>query len=168
LLVAQPLSLPVITENSMTRTVSFISALALSVALLGGCASWSSGDTGTVLGGIAGGAAGSQIGSGSGTTIATVVGTLAGAALGRRVGNNFGQKDRREFGSALESNSTGNTSNWTNPDTNSDYSVTPTRTYQQGDRPCREFTMNANVNGKPEKVTGTACRQSDGTWKVQS
>ena len=77
-------------------------------------------------------------------------------ALGRRVGNNFGQKDRREFGTALESNSTGNTSNWTNPDTNSDYSVTPTRTYQQGDRPCREFTMNANVNGKPEKVTGTA------------
>ena len=64
----------------MTKTLSFISALALTVAM-SGCANWSSGDTGTVLGGIAGGAAGSQIGSGRGTTIATVVGTLAGAAL---------------------------------------------------------------------------------------
>ena len=111
----------------MTKTLSFISALALTVAM-SGCANWSSGDTGTVLGGIAGGAAGSQIGSGRGTTIATVVGTLAGAALGRRIGDNFGQRDRQQFGSALETNQTGNTSSWNNPDTNSNYSVTPTRT----------------------------------------
>ena len=152
----------------MTKNLSFISALALSVGLLGGCANWSSGDTGTVIGGIAGGAAGSQIGSGSGTTIATVVGTLAGAALGRRIGDNFGQRDRQQFGSALETNQTGSTSSWTNPDTNDNYSVTPTNTYNNGSQPCREFTMNANVEGKPEKVNGTACRQSDGSWKVQS
>ncbi|WP_348765717.1 RT0821/Lpp0805 family surface protein [uncultured Salinisphaera sp.] len=151
----------------MTKTLSFISALALTVAM-SGCANWSSGDTGTVLGGIAGGAAGSQIGSGRGTTIATVVGTLAGAALGRRIGDNFGQRDRQQFGSALETNQTGNTSSWNNPDTNSNYSVTPTRTYNSGNQPCREFTMNANVDGQPEKVNGTACRQADGTWKVQS
>ena len=90
------------------------------------------------------------------------------AALGRRIGDNFGQRDRQQFGSALETNQTGSTSSWTNPDTNDNYSVTPTNTYNNGNQPCREFTMNANVNGKPDKVTGTACRQSDGTWKVQS
>lgn len=152
----------------MIKITSLFAGMTLAVALLGGCANWSSGDTGTVLGGIAGGAAGSQIGSGSGTTIATVVGTIAGAALGRRIGENFGQRDRREFGHALESNPTGNTSSWTNPDTNDSYSVTPTQTYSQGDQPCREFTMKANVNGKPDTVRGTACRQPDGTWKVQS
>lgn len=153
-----------------TKTLSFICALFLSMAMVSGCANsnWDSGDTGTVLGGVVGGAAGSQIGSGTGTTIATVVGTLAGAALGRKVGNSFGQRDRRQFGSALESNPTGNTSAWTNPDTNDHYSVTPTRTYNSGQQPCREFTMNANVNGQPDKVTGTACRQADGTWRVQS
>ncbi|RJS93752.1 RT0821/Lpp0805 family surface protein [Salinisphaera sp. Q1T1-3] len=152
----------------MNKTLTTLAAAAMAVVMLGGCANsgWNNSDTGTLLGGAAGGALGSQIGSGTGSTIATVVGTLAGAALGNRVGQHFDQKDRRQFGSALESNQTGNTSRWTNPDTNDTYSVTPTQTYQQGNQPCRKFTMNANVNGSPEKVNGTACRQSDGTWKV--
>lgn len=154
----------------MSKILSLFCALALSMTLVSGCAGsgWDSGDTGTVLGGVVGGAAGSQIGSGTGNTIATVIGAVAGAALGRRVGQNMGQRDRRQFGSALESNQTGNTESWTNPDTNDSYSVTPTRTFSSGDRPCREFTMDANVNGQPDKVRGTACRQPDGTWKVQS
>ncbi|MES1926714.1 RT0821/Lpp0805 family surface protein [Salinisphaera sp. T31B1] len=152
----------------MTKTISLVAAMLLSMATITGCANWQNSDTGTVLGGVAGGALGSQIGSGTGTTIATVVGTLAGAALGNRVGSRFDQRDRNQFGTALESNQTGNTSTWTNPDTNNNYSVTPTNTYNSGSQPCRNFTMNANVDGKPEKVNGTACRQSDGTWKVQS
>lgn len=152
----------------MKKSLTLLGATALVVASISGCANWQNSDTGTVLGGVAGGALGSQIGSGTGSTIATVVGTLAGAALGNRVGQNFDRKDRNQFGSALESNQTGNTSSWSNPDTNNNYSVTPTKTYQQGNQPCRNFTMNANVNGQPDKVQGTACRQSDGSWKVQS
>lgn len=152
----------------MKKSLSIIGATVLVVSSISGCANWQNSDTGTVLGGVAGGALGSQIGSGTGSTIATVVGTLAGAALGNRVGQHFDRTDRRQFGSALESNQTGNTSNWTNPDTNNTYSVTPTNTYQSGGQPCRNFTMNANVSGQPDKVQGTACRQSDGTWKVQS
>lgn len=153
----------------MTRMLSFFTALALSMAMLGGCANgnWDSGDTGTVLGGVAGGAAGSQIGSGKGNTIATVVGAVAGAALGRRVGQNMGQDDRRRFGNALETNNTGNTSTWNNPDSNERYAVTPTNTYRSNNRPCRDFKMDVTVNGKPDTVTGTACRQPDGTWKTQ-
>ncbi|MDA3920674.1 MAG: RT0821/Lpp0805 family surface protein [Salinisphaera sp.] len=153
----------------MIKSLSLIGAVVLAVSSISGCANWSNSDTGTVVGGAAGGALGSQIGGkGAGRTIATVVGTLAGAALGNRVGGHFDNRDRNQLGSALESNQTGSTSSWTNPDTNNNYSVTPTRTYEQGNQPCRNFTMNANVNGKPEKVNGTACRQPDGTWKVQS
>ena len=152
----------------MTRIISLFAAAFVVVASISGCANWSNSDTGTVLGGVAGGAVGSQIGSGTGSTIATVVGTLAGAALGNRIGGRFDQRDRNQFGSALETNQTGNTSTWTNPDTNNNYRVTPTNPYNSGNQPCRNFTMNANVDGQPEKVNGTACRQSDGTWKVQS
>ncbi|ROO37519.1 RT0821/Lpp0805 family surface protein [Salinisphaera orenii] len=152
----------------MTRIPGLFTALLVSLTLVTGCAGWQNSDTGTVLGGVLGGAAGSQVGSGSGKTIATVVGTLAGAALGNRIGSNFEQSDRREFGSALESNQTGNTSSWQNPDNDASYSVTPTNTYESGNQPCREFTMDATVDGQPDTVTGTACRQSDGTWKVQS
>lgn len=151
----------------MKKSLSILGATCLVAASISGCANWQNSDTGTVLGGAAGGAVGSQIGSGTGTTIATVVGTLAGAALGNRIGGNFDHSDRRQFGSALESNQTGNTANWTNPDTNDNYAVTPTKTYSDGNQPCRNFTMNANVNGQPDQVQGTACRQSDGTWKVQ-
>jgi len=152
----------------MKKTLSIMAAAVVSVAMLGGCAGsgWNNSDTGTVLGGVAGGALGSQIGSGTGSTIATVVGTLAGGALGNYIGGRFDQRDRRQFGSALESNQTGNTSRWSNPDTNGTYSVTPTNTYRDGDQPCREFTMNANVEGETDQVTGTACRQSDGSWRV--
>ncbi|AWN16859.1 RT0821/Lpp0805 family surface protein [Salinisphaera sp. LB1] len=150
----------------MYKTITLFSALVLAVSMIGGCANWKNSDTGTLLGGAAGGALGSQIGSGTGTTIATVVGTLAGAALGNKVGQHFDQKDRRQFGTALESNQTGKTTSWNDPNSNESYSVTPTRTYKQGNQPCRDFTMNATINGQPKKVTGTACRQPNGTWKV--
>lgn len=150
----------------MLKTIGLFSALLLAAAAISGCANWNRSDTGTLAGGAAGGAIGSQIGHGSGKTIAVVAGTLAGAALGNYVGHRMDQKDRQRLGSTLESNKTGSTSHWTNPDTDSSYSVTPTRTYKKGQQPCRDFTMNAKVNGKPKKVTGTACRQSNGEWKV--
>lgn len=150
----------------MYKIITLFSALIVAIAMIGGCANWKHSDTGTLLGGAAGGALGSQIGHGSGKSIATVVGTLAGAALGNKVGHHFDQNDRQHFGTALESNQTGSTSHWSDPDNNKSYSVTPTRTYKQGNQPCRDFTMDAQVNGQPQKVTGTACRQSDGTWKV--
>ena len=55
---------------------------------------------------------------------------------------------------------------WRNPDTGDTYSVTPTRTYETEQGPCREFTMQASIGGRPDTVYGTACRQSDGSWKV--
>ncbi|HZD26388.1 MAG TPA: hypothetical protein VE631_09030 [Alphaproteobacteria bacterium] len=33
---------------------------------------------------------------------------------------------------------------------------------------CREYGNTVTIGGKPQRVTGTACRQPDGSWKVIS
>jgi surface antigen len=46
--------------------------------------------------------------------------------------------------------------------------MTPTNTYETAQGPCREYSMEALIGGKQEQVYGTACRQSDGSWKMQN
>ena len=32
---------------------------------------------------------------------------------------------------------------------------------------CREYQHTVTIDGKQEKAYGTACRQPDGSWKIQ-
>lgn len=122
--------------------------------------------SGTVIGGLLGGVLGSQVGQGSGRTAATVIGTLIGASIGGNVGRSMDQTDRMKTAQALETVHTGRSSSWRNPDTGAQYTVTPTRTRQTPQGPCREYTVDASVGGQPERVYGQACRQQDGSWRV--
>lgn len=122
--------------------------------------------SGAVLGGAAGAAAGSAIGGGSGRTVAIILGALVGSAVGANIGRHMDEQDRIRTAEAMEYNPTGRSSTWRNPDTQTAYTVTPTRTYETSAGPCREFTMDAEVGGKPQQVYGTACRQADGSWKI--
>jgi surface antigen len=74
--------------------------------------------------------------------------------------------DRIKTAHALENVRTGVPSRWRNPDTGHQYTVVPTRTYDRGQGPCREYTIDALVAGRAEKVYGTACRQQDGSWRA--
>jgi surface antigen len=103
---------------------------------------------------------------GGGRTAATVIGTLIGASIGGNVGRSMDQTDRLRTAQALETVSTGRSSSWRNPDTGAQYTVTPTRTRQTAEGPCREYTVDATVAGRPERVYGQACRQQDGSWRV--
>ncbi len=144
-----------------------VMALLLGITLIGGCASKE--QTGAVIGGVAGGVLGSQVGGGQGRTLAIIVGTLAGTMIGSTVGRYMDQQDRMQMAQALEANRTNQTTAWKNPDTGDSYAVTPVKTtYPSGaeSQPCREFTMTADVGGKPQKMYGTACRQPDGSWKI--
>ena len=125
-------------------------------------------DVGAVSGAVIGGVVGSTIGGGTGRTVAIVAGTVAGALLGSHIGKRMDEADRMKAAQALENSPTGQQTTWRNPDSGSQYTVTPTRTYEAAGAPCREFTVNATVDGKPENVKGTACRQPDGTWKEAS
>jgi len=124
-------------------------------------------DAGMVIGGILGGVLGSQVGHGDGTTAAIIVGTLLGGAIGGAVGKSMDDTDRLKTAHSLETVRTGVPSQWKNPDTGNSYAVVPTKTYETASGPCREYTIDAMVGGKPEKVFGTACRQPDGSWKTQ-
>jgi surface antigen len=122
---------------------------------------------GSALGAAAGGLLGSQFGKGGGNTVMTITGVLAGALAGGYVGRQMDSVDQACIGRALEATPTNQTIAWQNPDTNSSYWVTPTRTFEdRGGTPCRDYITNAVIDGRRQQVNGTACRQPDGSWKL--
>lgn len=124
-------------------------------------------DIGMVSGGVLGGLVGSRFGGGSGQIVAVAAGTLAGAMLGSAVGRNMDAADQLQTAKSLENNSVGQPSYWRNSRTGVQYKVTPTHNIKvKGNPYCREYNTVANIGGKMQKVYGTACRQSDGSWKV--
>lgn len=126
---------------------------------------------GTLLGAAVGGLVGSRIGDGTGNRIAIGTGVLAGGLLGNRLAARLSCQDQEYHAGtaqkAFETQRTGATSTWTNPDTGHAGSVTPTRTYRTGDGTnCRDFTQSVEVDGREQAGGGTACRQPDGTWRI--
>jgi len=123
--------------------------------------------TGAVIGGILGGVLGHQIGRGRGRTAATIIGTLAGGALGSYVGSEMDTADELRQQQALEYNPTNTPSTWVNPDTQTQYTVTPTQNYANNSgQDCRDYTTTIYVDGHAENARGTACRDLQGHWSV--
>ncbi len=126
---------------------------------------------GTVGGAVLGGFLGSQIGGGSGQLWATGAGAVLGALAGSEIGKSLDRADKAYMGqttqASLEHTRSGETSTWQNPDSGHTGSVTPTRTYQRNGTYCREFQQSVTIGGEREQAYGTACRQPDGTWKIQ-
>jgi len=149
-------------ENFMQRFLMV--ALLAAVVSMTGCNQLRNQDVGTVLGGAIGGLIGAQVGSGSGQLAAVAAGALLGGLVGNNIGRSMDELDHYQANQALETTNTGYTSSWKNPDSGTSYSVTPTRTYESDGTPCREYTTEAWIDGEPETVHGTACRQPDGSW----
>jgi surface antigen len=122
---------------------------------------------GGVVGAVVGGAAGSRIGKGDGRVAATVIGAIVGYMVGGSVGRSMDSADRACVGQALEYGAPNQPVAWRNPDSGVDYRITPRRTYRSDGRYCREFTRQALIGGRTQTVYGTACRQADGSWKIQ-
>lgn len=148
------------------RSKGLVVILVAGATALSGCAGLGPQEqTGMVVGGALGGLVGSTVGRGHGQIAATILGTMVGAAIGGSIGRSMDETDRLKTAAALEDVRTGVPSAWRNPDTGYEYSVTPTRTYESETGPCREYTIDAIIGGKKQKVYGTACRQADGSWK---
>ena len=148
------------------RVVKILAGLS-AIAIAAGCAAPpTQQQQGMVIGGILGGVLGAQVGEGHGRTAATILGALAGVAIGGSIGRSMDDTDRLKTAHALETVRTGVPSRWRNPDTGHEYTVVPTRTYDRGGSPCREYTIDGVIGGKKESIHGTACRQADGSWRV--
>jgi surface antigen len=150
------------------RILAPVAAAVIALPAMTGCETTTREQQGEVIGGVLGGVLGSQVGDGSGQTAANIIGTMAGSMIGRHIGQSMDDVDRMKTAETLNNNRTGQSTTWTNPDNGREYTVTPTRTYEQDSgTPCREFQLDATVGGEPgQEVYGTACLQADGSWKI--
>ena len=123
---------------------------------------------GAVLGGVAGGAIGAATVQGHSRTIAIVGGTILGALIGGVIGRSMDNVDQNCVGQTLEHARDGQEVRWRAPN-GYDYEVVPRRTCTAGNGEyCREYTTTAIVNGRAQRVYGTACRNEDGSWRLVS
>ena len=159
--------------KKIVTTVTALCFLAACQPNSGGTPLLSKTELGTIVGGAAGAAIGSQVGSGSGTTIATAAATLFGAALGRSIGQKMDGSDLNYYHQtsqeAMETGRPGQPFPWENPQSGVSGTVVPSTYYQNSSgNYCREYTQTVNVGGSMQEGHGVACRQADGSWKIQS
>jgi len=149
-------------------------ATVVSATLMTGCAgSYSKQDSGTAAGALLGGGLAYGLGQNSSNKeIWTVLGIGLGAMLGNQIGQQLDERDRlmmgQSFQTALEQAPDNSSSSWNNPNTGNSGQTMPTRTVMASNgTPCREFTQTVMIGGQSQQVYGTACRMSDGSWKIQ-
>lgn len=151
-----------------------IFVLAITPLMLAGCGPEgpTKADTGLAVGAVAGGILGNQFGKGSGNVAATALGAVIGGIVGSEIGRSMDQQDRMlaqqaEF-DALERGQSGQARPWKNPDNGHYGEVVPTKPYKRGTVDCRDYTHKIYINGQPQAMRGTACRNPDGTWSSVS
>jgi surface antigen len=126
---------------------------------------------GTILGAGIGALAGSQMGKGKGKLVTVALGALGGAFAGGKFGKLLDDVDRLKANqaqqSALEKNADGVSSKWENPNTGHNGQITPKTTQKVASGEyCREYEHKIVIDNQEEVVKGTACRNSNGSWRV--
>ena len=144
-----------------------MAAVAIILMLLtSGCATnTSKGTSGAAIGAAAGAITGQAIGR---DTKGTLLGAAVGGLLGYIIGNEMDKYDQARLNQVYETGPSHQSTHWVNPDTNRSYTVTPQPAYKQpSGQVCREAEILATVDGRPEKVVSTACRDNNGRWVIQ-
>ena len=146
----------------------------LATTLLTGCAgTYNKATTGAALGALTGTALAYGLGKDSSKkNLWLIAGAAAGGLAGNAIGAKLDERDKlllgQTFQNTMETAPTNQAGSWNNPNTGNSGSVTPTATHlSANEQPCREFTTTVNIGGQPQQGYGTACRQADGSWKIQ-
>lgn len=138
------------------RLLVAVASLAAAVGVSGTASAQCNGNKttiGTLAGAAGGGLLGSQFGSGSGKTAMTIAGVVGGGVLGNQVGQRLDSEDcAAERAAYARRRQAANER---------------TVAFHDGDsgRVCREMQSTAFIHGERQVVTGTACREPDGSWK---
>ena len=139
-----------------------------STALLTGCAGASNEQQQAIAGSVIGGAIGHQFGKGDGKHAMTIVGAIVGGMIGGNAGRQLDQRDRQKVAQTLETTPNYQKVAWNNPDTNTQYTFTPVNKYEgkvNGSRTqCRDYVMDAWIDGRMQQVKGRACKNNRGQW----
>lgn len=150
----------------MRRSV-LVLALVLPLAVaVGACESKQ--DSGTVVGAVAGGILGNQFGKGAGRVVGTMAGAVVGGIVGNEIGRSLDQRDRQLAQAAemdaWERGPPGRPVRWRNPDNGRYGEIVAEDYYERGGSRCRNFVHKVWIDGRPQAMRGTACRNPDGTW----
>ena len=92
------------------------------------------------------------------------VGVLLGAPGGERLDEGDKQRAYAAQLNALNDGAPGAPVSWRGPDSGRYGTVVPGPYYEQQGRRCRSYTHSVFIDGHPETVRGTACRNPDGSW----
>ena len=161
-------------NSRLSRCVAIVLLVAFPALACQTLADTTSDNPKAVLGSLGGAAAGAGIAAIAGASSGWIVAAgLAGALLGGAIGHHLDNKDKQRAAEAaaraFESNRTGQSASWKNPDSGNSGSITPTKTYQGASgQYCREYRQDVIIGGEKQQAYGTACRQADGSWKIQS
>lgn len=152
-----------LTINDALRALAILSLC----SSLSACATHEEAGAGT--GAIIGGLVGALAGQGHADQgLAIMAGAIMGGLIGSDIGRNLDRQDEMRIQQALEYNETRQPTRWHNPDTGRDYQITPYRTYESTRGPCRQYTVEAYIDGRWQDIQGTACRDEYGQWKTAS
>jgi surface antigen len=122
---------------------------------------------GGLLGGVTGALVGSRLAKGDDRAAAIIGGTIIGLIVGGSIGRSMDEVDHNCVGQTLEHAPDGRTIFWNNQQAETQYQVTPVKTYQVNDgRYCREYQTTSVIGGRAQQTYGTACRQPDGSWQL--
>jgi surface antigen len=143
-----------------------VTAATAASLLFAGCANNEQG--GTAIGAIAGGLIGNQFGKGSGKVATTLAGAVVGGIVGNDIGRSLDARDRelarRAEYEAWESGPPRQPVRWRNPDNGRYGEIIVEDYYYRGPSRCRDFVHRVWIDGRPQAMRGTACRNPDGTW----
>jgi len=161
-------------DSRARRCVGIVLLVAFPALSCTSLANMTSDNPKAVLGSLGGAAAGAGIAAIAGGSAGWIVAAgLAGGLLGGAIGHHLDSKDKQMAAAtaarAFESTPTGQSSAWKNPDSGNSGTITPTKTYQAASgQYCREYRQEVVIGGEKQQAYGTACRQPDGSWKIQS
>jgi surface antigen len=94
--------------------------------------------------------------------LGTMAVTLIGTTIYHHLSMNKADQKQEQY--VFENYSDGQSTNWTNSEGNS-YTMTVNNTSSNG--VCRQYQTVGIIDGNRETLTGTACRQANGYWKIQ-
>jgi len=98
----------------------------------------------------------------------TFIGSLVSEAFEKRLNAADQQAQREAAYYALETQRSGVRVDWRNLASGHYGHIQPVRTSTNAQgQACREFLSEVSVGTARQKVTGRACRQSDGSWQLQ-
>ncbi len=127
-----------------------------------GCAA-NKAQQGATVGGLAGATIGAL--TFKDKLLGAAVGAGVGVLMGYIVGNEWDKSDERKVQAALETNKSGESTKWVNPDTGAHYSATPNHPYMEDNRVYRDIVIKDEKDGK--SVMAKAWRDDEGVWHLK-